>query len=174
MCLVFCGDYMIPYIWSARFFANSFKMFCFLGVRSLSYLVEQPTSAKCRCGLFLLLFSLFIGWMISHRLFLCDHTPDDLNKGSGCNAQREHCLESAIIYDSYFSLCHMFLLCQYLYLITPLLIVKGPFGTASNRSKRAFKAVRFHLCKNGLKFFYVTMVTDQNERGKTLESPKSK
>ena len=53
-------------------------------------------------------------------------------------------------------------------------MIKDPFGTASNRPKRVFMAVRFHLCENGLKFFYVTMVTDQNERGKTHESSKNK
>ena len=42
MCLVFCGDYIIPYIGSVLlfYFGFSIKKFGFLGVRSLSYLVK--------------------------------------------------------------------------------------------------------------------------------------
>ena len=50
MCLVFCGDYIIPYIGSVLlfYFAKSAKKFGFLGVRSLSYEDEKDEDGNIR------------------------------------------------------------------------------------------------------------------------------
>ena len=62
MCLVFCGDYIIPYIGSVLlfYFEFSIKKFGFLGVRSLSFNFVQDSKQSEEFPIVAFEFPLFI------------------------------------------------------------------------------------------------------------------